>query len=78
MNHRPIIELGVSLGPQDAYDDARALARAWAAFAEMLAQSSPTVCTHPLTSRQHVSGAQWVCKECGRPTGEPTDRQYAV
>jgi hypothetical protein len=53
----------INLDLQDCYDQARAAAAAWIAYAETLAELG-VVCVH-----QHakaVPGAPAVCQECGR------------
>lgn len=66
---RNIIHIPVALEPQEAYEDACALARAWAAFSRELAGSG-RVCTHPPAVRQLIEG-QYICADCGRTVAPP-------
>lgn len=69
-SRRDVLQIEVSLSLQQAYDEAVALAQAYAAMAAELALSG-RVCPHPVSARQDVHDAAdghvtWVCTACGR------------
>lgn len=58
------ITVDIVTDAQTAYDDAKAMASAWEAFADRL-RTMGRVCDHPETDRIEVNGAPDMCTACG-------------